>query len=64
MCPALPGKCCPVSGTVILGIHNFAKWVLSFGSSAEVMESVWLRQQMIETVQLWYRLYNEEIEYK
>lgn len=34
----------------IMGIHNFAKWVLSFGSSAEVIEPALLRQQMIEKV--------------
>jgi len=43
----------------ICGIHNFAKWVLSFGSSAEVLEPEWLRNEMISTARLWYELYDE-----
>lgn len=42
----------------ILGIRNFAKWVLSFGSSAEVLEPVWLREEMIEQALNWQRIYN------
>jgi len=41
----------------ILGIRNFAKWVLSFGSSAEVLEPAWLRQEMIEQALNWHRNY-------
>jgi len=44
----------------ILGIHNFSKWVLSFGSSAEVLEPLWLREEMIQIAMKWDQLYNRE----
>ncbi|WP_449241612.1 hypothetical protein [Desulfoscipio gibsoniae] len=43
----------------INGIHKFAKWVLSFGSSAEILEPEWLRNQMIGIARLWCELYGE-----
>lgn len=41
----------------ILGIRTFSKWVLSFGSSAEVLEPAWLREEMIRIAGEWLRLY-------
>lgn len=43
----------------ILGIRIFSKWVLSFGSSAEVMEPDWMREDMIRIARDWLRLYGE-----
>lgn len=40
----------------IHGINNFAKWVLSFGSSAVVLEPQWLRDKMIEIARGWCSL--------
>lgn len=54
---ALPGGHLEYRGE-ILGIHNFARWVLSFGSSAEVLEPAWLREDMIRIAREWDRLYN------
>lgn len=41
----------------VLGVYNFAKWVLSFGSSAEVLKPEWLRKEMIKIARGWCRLY-------
>jgi len=41
----------------IYGVHNFSKWLLSFGSSAEVLEPEWLRSQMIEIARGWCDLF-------
>jgi predicted DNA-binding transcriptional regulator YafY len=34
--------------------------VLSFGSSAEVLEPLWLREEMIQIAMKWDQLYNSE----
>jgi len=41
----------------ILGVNNFSKWLLSLGSSAEVLEPEWLRQDMIRIASEWCVLY-------
>lgn len=43
----------------IMGVNNFAKWVLSFGSSAEVLEPDWLRARIIEIARHWESMYRE-----
>lgn len=55
----LPGGSLEYQGE-ILGVHNFAKWVLSFGSSAEVLEPAWLREEMIRIARLWCQVYSSE----
>ncbi|WP_066635988.1 helix-turn-helix transcriptional regulator [Desulfolucanica intricata] len=44
----------------IHGIKNFAKWVLSFGSSAEVLEPEWLRNEMIRIARGWCEQYGDK----
>ncbi|SFG37647.1 WYL domain-containing protein [Desulfotomaculum arcticum] len=44
----------------IYGIHNFAKWVLSSGSSVEVLEPEWLRNEMISIARGWCEVYGDK----
>ncbi|MGQ9557440.1 MAG: helix-turn-helix transcriptional regulator [Desulfurispora sp.] len=41
------------------GVNNFARWVLSFGSSAVVLEPQWLREKMLQTARYWLEMYGE-----
>lgn len=41
----------------IHGIFNFSKWLLSLGSSAQVLEPRWLREDMIRIAREWCMLY-------
>ncbi|MFZ5592000.1 MAG: helix-turn-helix transcriptional regulator [Bacillota bacterium] len=41
------------------GVNNFARWVLSFGSSAVVLEPDWLREKMLQTARYWLEMYGD-----
>lgn len=41
----------------VYGVNNFARWVLSFGSSAVVLEPDWLREKMLKTARYWLEAY-------
>ncbi|WP_018084478.1 helix-turn-helix transcriptional regulator [Desulfurispora thermophila] len=45
----------------IYGVNNFARWVLSFGSSAVVLEPDWLREKMLQTARYWLKIYGDNV---